>query len=199
MMKTLLLVDLQNDFFPGGALPVPEADAIIPFINTLQTEFDLVLATQDWHPLHHKSFALEHGKEVGEDVLLEGITQILWPVHCVQNSYGAELVKELDKGPIEKLFYKGVDEKIDSYSAFYDNAHKRSTGLIEYLREKKITEISVVGLATDYCVKHSVLDALKEKLKVFVYLKGCKGIDLVKGDIEKALHEMRRAGAILID
>lgn len=194
-MKTLLIVDLQNDFLPGGALAVPEGDSIIPYINALMEAYDLVVATKDWHPLHHKSFAIEHGKRVGEVVKLEGMEQILWPVHCVAGSYGSEFPKSLKSEKIEKTFYKGVEERVDSYSAFYDNAHRRSTGLSEYLKERGVSEIEIVGLATDYCVKYSVLDALRDGFQVTVHLEGSKGIELFPKDIERALEEMRLAGA----
>lgn len=194
MLKALVIVDLQNDFLPHGALGVAEGDLIIPFINELQHDFDLVLATKDWHPPHHISFGTS-----GTSILIEGKKQELWPPHCIQGTLGAELAPKLETAKIAKIFYKGTDPKIDSYSAFFDNAHLKSTGLGQYLREKGVEEVAIVGLATDFCVKYSVLDALKEGFKVTVYLKGCKGIDLNKGDVERAKDEMRRAGAHLIN
>lgn len=197
-MKTLIIVDVQNDFLPGGALPVKEGDLIIPFINQKQNEYDHIIATKDWHPPHHKSFAIEHNKNPGEIIDLEGIDQILWPVHCVQNSFGAEFSANLKRDKIEKIFYKGIMENVDSYSAFFDNAHMRSTGLDSYLKEKGIEEITIVGLALDYCVKYSVLDACQLGYKVFVLLQGCRGINLRENDEKNALSEMERAGAQIV-
>jgi nicotinamidase/pyrazinamidase len=194
-MKVLVIVDLQNDFLPNGALPVKDGDQVISVINALQKKCDLILATKDWHPPNHKSFANVHKKKVGETIELNGILQILWPIHCVQESVGAEFPKQLDRDKIEKVFFKGVDVEIDSYSAFFDNAHLRSTGLYEYLQARNIFEIYIVGLATDYCVKYSVLDALNLGLKVNVILDGCRGINLKQDDNEQAIAEMQKAGA----
>lgn len=134
-MKTaLLLVDIQNDFLPGGALAVPQGDAIIPIINRLMKEFDWVFATQDWHPAGHKSFAATHNKPVGTLISLNGIDQILWPTHCVQGTSGAALCSQLNRAKISKIIYKGTDPEIDSYSAFFDNNHKKATGLEALLR-----------------------------------------------------------------
>lgn len=193
MLKALIIVDLQNDFLPGGALGIKEGDTIIPFINQLQTQFDLVLATKDWHPENHISFG-----KAGETKIIQGKKQELWPPHCIQGSFGSEFSSRLDTKKIAKIFFKGSDPNIDSYSAFFDNAHLRSTGLGEYLKEQNVKEISIVGLATDFCVKYSVLDALNWGFDVFVYLKGCKGIELKEGEIERAKEEMRQAGAHLI-
>lgn len=198
-MKTLLIIDVQNDFLPGGALPVPDGDKVIPFINEVQKDFDLILATKDWHPEHHKSFAIEHGKKAGEIIELSGILQVLWPVHCVQNSFGAQFPKLLNTQHIEKVFYKGIEEDVDSYSAFFDNAGKRSTGLAEYLTLKNIKKIHILGLATDYCVKYSVLDALKLGFSTVLLLPGCRGINRQKDDVDNAIKEMKKAGAEITD
>lgn len=197
-MKALLIVDVQNDFLPGGALAIPEGDQIIPVINELQNDFDTILATKDWHPPNHISFAKQHGKKPGEIIEVEGRKQELWPDHCVQESQGAEFSPDLRTDKIKKVFYKGTDPKIDSYSTFFDNAHLRSTGLGEYLKENHIDELYIVGLATDYCVKYSVLDGSKLGLKIYVVLDGCRGIDLKPGDIERAIAEMKQAGASII-
>lgn len=193
-MKALLIVDLQNDFLPGGALAVPDGDQIIPIVNALQREFTTVLATKDWHPPNHISFASQHGKQPGEVIQVKGGEQILWPDHCVQGSEGAQFHPALQTQKIQKVFFKGSDPTIDSYSTFFDNFHLRSTGLEQYLRERGIDEIYVVGLATDYCVKYSSLDGLRLGFKVHVILEGCRGIELKPGDIEKAIEEMREAG-----
>jgi nicotinamidase/pyrazinamidase len=159
-MKVLIVVDVQNDFCPGGALAVREGDAVVPIINALQPKFDLVVATQDWHPANHGSFAANHsGKNIGEVIQLGDLPQVLWPVHCVQDTEGAEFVAELDTSRIAQVFRKGTDSQIDSYSGFFDNGHKRATGLGEYLQEQNATAVYVAGLATDYCVKFTALDA----------------------------------------
>lgn len=162
-MKTLIIVDAQIDFMPGGALEVKGGDRIIPVINKILPQFDLVVATQDWHPRNHKSFAVNHsGKKEFEIIELNGLEQKLWPPHCVQETKGADFHPDLKTGRIEAIFRKGMDPEIDSYSGFYDNGHKKSTGLSGYLREKGATELYFCGLAADICVYFSLLDALKE-------------------------------------
>jgi nicotinamidase/pyrazinamidase len=198
-MKALIIVDLQNDFLPGGALPVPHGDEVIPVANELQRHFELVLATKDWHPPDHGSFAANHpGKEPGDRIILDGIEQILWPVHCVQNTLGAEFAPTFDTSRIAYVFHKGIERNIDSYSTLFDNAHRRHTGLAHYLKERSIKDIYLLGLALDYCVKYSALDARHLNLKTHVILDGCRGIELQAGDIDQALEEMKRAGAIIL-
>lgn len=198
-MKALLIVDLQNDFMPGGALPVPKGDEVIPIINRLIPHFSLVLATQDWHPKDHVSFATNHpGKKVGEIIKFDGVDQILWPAHCVHYTKGAELVDQLNKDEIATIFYKGTDHLIDSYSTFFDNARARSTGLFEYLKSRSIDEIYIAGVATDYCVLYSVLDALDLGLKVNVIVDACRAINLKPGDEKKAFELMKQKGARLV-
>ena len=195
-MNCLLIVDIQNDFLPGGALAVPEGDAVIPVINRLQDRFDLVLATQDWHPPDHGSFAASHpGHKVGDVIELDGVPQILWPVHCIQNSPGAQFSTALDTTRLARVFRKGVDRKIDSYSTFFDNAKRRSTGLADYLREQNVQEIFICGLATDYCVRFSALDALELSFPVTVVEDACRGVNLQPDDSLNALRELRKAGA----
>ena len=195
-MNCLLIVDIQNDFLPGGALAVPQGDAVIPLINRLQDRFDLVLATQDWHPPDHGSFAASHpGHKVGDVIELDGVPQILWPVHCVQNSPGAQFSRALDTTRLARVFRKGIDRKIDSYSTFFDNAKRRSTGLADYLREQNVHEIFICGLATDYCVRFSALDALELSFPVAVIEDACRGVNLQPDDSAKALRELRKAGA----
>lgn len=197
-MKALILIDIQNDFLPGGALAVPDGDKIIPFANKIMTTYDLILATQDWHPAEHKSFASQHeGKKVGDVIILDGLKQILWPDHCIQNSLGAEIAHSLNKERIERVFQKGTDIMTDSYSGFYDNAWRKTTGLNDYLREKQINDITVMGLATDYCVKFTTLEAVKLGFKTTLLLKGCRGVELKPGDCKKAIEDMRRAGVII--
>ncbi len=198
-MNALIIVDLQNDFLPGGALPVPQGDEVIPLANELQRHFDVVVATQDWHPPDHGSFAANHpGKKPGDRIILDGIEQILWPVHCVQNTHGAEFSKAFDTSQVAHVFHKGTDPMIDSYSTFFDNAHRRHTGLAHYLEKRGIKDIYLMGLALDYCVKYSTLDARQLGLKTFVIIDGCRGIELEPGDIDRALDEMKRAGAVLL-
>jgi len=199
-MNALIIVDLQNDFLPGGALPVPRGDEVIPLANELQRRFDLVLATQDWHPPDHGSFAANHpGKKPGDRIILDGIEQILWPVHCVQNTHGAEFAPSFDTSRIAHVFHKGTDPRIDSYSTFFDNAHRRTTGLGDYLKERSIEDIYLLGLALDYCVKCSALDARQLGFNTHIVVDGCRGIELELGDLDRALDEMKRAGAILLE
>jgi nicotinamidase/pyrazinamidase len=198
-MNALILVDLQNDFLPDGALAVPHGDEVIPIANDLQRQFELVVATKDWHPRNHGSFAANHpGKNPGDRIILDGIEQILWPVHCVQYTHGADFNPSFDTSRIAHIFHKGTDPMIDSYSTFFDNAHRRHTGLAHYLERCGIKNVYLMGLALDYCVKYSILDARELGLKTYVIVDGCRGIDLKPGDVSRALDEMKRAGAILL-
>ncbi len=199
-MRALVIVDVQNDFLPRGALGVHRGDEVIPIINALASRFDLVVATQDWHPPNHESFAANHpGRKPGDEVLVEGVPQILWPRHCVQGLRGAQIADALDVSRVARVFQKGADAKIDSYSAFFDNAHRRSTGLASWLRERGVDEIWIAGLATDYCVLWSSLDARRLGFTVYVVQDACRGIDLHPGDIERAYDEMRTAGVQIVD
>ena len=194
-MKTLILVDIQNDFLPGGALAVSAGAAVIPVANTLQTVFSLVVATQDWHPANHGSFAANHpGKKVFEQIVLNGLLQTLWPVHCVQGTFGAELASGLRRERIAKIFPKGTDAGIDSYSGLFDNGHRKSTGLGEWLRGKGVTEVFVCGLATDYCVKSTALDAAQFGFNAHFIEDASRGVNLQPNDVENAIDEMNRAG-----
>ena len=198
-MKALILVDIQNDFLPGGALAAPEGDQVIPVANDVQRHFDLIVATQDWHPPDHGSFAANHpGRQPGEWIDLDGIPQVLWPPHCIQNSRGAELSAALDASRVRRIFYKGTDPNVDSYSAFFDNGHRKSTGLRDYLAAEGVDEVYLVGLATDYCVKFSALDARGLGFSTTVIEDGCRGIDLHAGDVDHAIAEMRGAGVRII-
>jgi nicotinamidase/pyrazinamidase len=200
-MNALILVDIQNDFLPGGALPVPEGDAVIPIANRLQEggRFDLIVATQDWHPAGHGSFAANHpGRTVGEVIELNGLPQILWPVHCVQETRGASFTDGLATTKIEKVFTKGTDPAIDSYSGFFDNGHRKSTGLGEYLRARGVTDVYVCGLATDYCVKFTALDARQLGFNTFLIEDASRGVNLKPGDVERAVEEMRAAGVKVV-
>ena len=162
-MKSLVIIDIQNDFTPGGSLAVPDGDHIIPIINRLQGHFDLVAATQDWHPQNHVSFASNHPKEKPFNKIdLHGEDQTLWPDHCVQGTRGAMFHPALETNRISAIFRKGMNPYVDSYSGFYDNRHQISTGLSGYLKEKRITELYFCGLAGDICVYHSIIDAIQE-------------------------------------
>lgn len=199
-MNALIVTDVQNDFCPGGALAVPDGDRVIPAINRLQPRFDLVVATQDWHPRNHGSFAANHpGKEPGDVIELGGMEQILWPVHCVQDCPGAAFHPDLDRSRVAEVFRKGTDPEIDSYSTFFDNAHRKATGLGDYLTDRGVTHVYLTGLATDYCVKFSALDALRLGFAVTVVRDACRGIDREAGDVDRALKQLQAEGARVID
>lgn len=187
MEKTaLLLVDIQNDFLPGGSLAVDEGDKIIPIVNALIPQYDLVIATQDWHPPHHKSFASQHpDHSVFEQIKLNGLDQMLWPDHCVQNTPGAAFHSDLLTQSIETIFRKGMNPEIDSYSGFYDNNHLKSTGLAGYLREKGVEEVHFCGLAADYCVYFSIKDALQENFKAVLFENATRPIDAKNFELQK--------------
>ena len=197
-MKALILVDIQNDFCAGGALAVPDGDAVVAVANRMAKRFPLVIATQDFHPDTHKSFAANHaGKNVYELIDLEGLPQVLWPVHCVAGSAGAEFHRELDRSHVHAVFPKGTDPVIDSYSGFFDNGKRKATGLEAFLRERGVDEVFVLGLATDYCVKATAIDAQQLGFRTNVIEDGCRGVGLAPGDIEAARAELRAAGVVL--
>ncbi len=199
-MRVLILVDLQNDFVPGGALAVPRGDEVVPLANRLAERFDLVVATQDWHPANHGSFATEHqGREPGDTIELGGLEQILWPVHCVQETPGAAFVEALDMSSVKKVFRKGTEQDIDSYSGFFDNGHRRATGLGGYLEEQSVTEVYLLGLATDYCVKFTALDARSLGFETHLIEDACRGVDLTPGDVDRAVEEMRATGVHVLN
>jgi nicotinamidase/pyrazinamidase len=195
-MRALVLVDLQYDFMPGGALAVADGHATVPVALRLIPQFEIVAATQDWHPHDHKSFAVNNpGTEVGQVIQLAGHPQVMWPAHCVLGTRGAELHEDLDG--ISQVFQKGTNPELDSYSGFFDNGHKKATGLDGWLREQGVTELTVIGLATDYCVKFTVLDALKLGFGVTLISEGCRAVNLAPGDGDRAIEEMRGAGAVI--
>ena len=202
--RALILVDIQNDFCPGGALAVKDGDKVVEPANVLATEFtalsDLVIATQDAHPKDHKSFASQHeGAEVGEVIQLGGLYQILWPDHCIDGTFGAAFHPHLKSELIVKTFKKGTDKDVDSYSGFFDNGHKRATGLGEYLYEQGVEEVWVCGLATDYCVKATALDAVAEGFRTIVYAPACRAVEMRPGDGNRALNDMKAAGCLVVD
>ncbi|HEU0217926.1 MAG TPA: bifunctional nicotinamidase/pyrazinamidase [Stellaceae bacterium] len=194
----LLVVDVQNDFCPGGALAVPEGDAIVPAINRLARDFTHVVLTQDWHPPGHASFASTHpGRQPFEAIELPYGTQILWPDHCVQGTPGAAFHPDLDIPHAELVLRKGYHQAIDSYSAFRENDRKTATGLAAYLRERGFERVTLCGLATDFCALYSALDAVGAGFAATVMLDACRGIDR-DGSIGRALDEMRAAGVFLL-
>ena len=199
-MKALYIIDIQNDFCPGGALAVDEGDQIIPVVNRLQDNFDLIIMSQDWHPADHGSFAANHeGTNPGEIIDLHGLDQILWPVHCVQGSHGAEFVEGLNTHKVAAIFRKGTDVTIDSYSGFYDNGQRASTGAFGYLKELEVTDLYLVGLATDYCVKFTAMDGNRLGFNTYVIKDACRGVNLQPGDVDRALEEMQTAGIKVIN
>jgi nicotinamidase/pyrazinamidase len=199
MTRALVLVDLQPDFCPGGALAVADGDATIAVARRLMPHFATVVATQDWHPADHGSFAVHHpGTAPGQIIDLDGLAQVLWPVHCVQGTPGAALHAGLDRAQITEVFPKGQHPRIDSYSGFFDNGHRQATGLAAWLHARGVTELYVLGLATDYCVKFTALDARAEGFAVWLIEDGCRAVDLTPGDGARAIEAMRAAGVTII-
>ncbi len=198
--RALIVVDVQHDFMPDGALPAAGGYDVVPVANKLMPHFDLVVATQDWHPADHGSFASNHeGRDPGEVIDLDGLDQILWPDHCVQHSEGAEFVDELETDHFDDVFRKGIDPEIDSYSGFFDNGHRRATGMGDYLRDRDVQEIFIVGVATDYCVKFTALDGRELDFDTWVVADGIAGVENEPGDIDAAIGTMREAGVQFTD
>lgn len=196
-MKILIIIDMQIDFMPGGALAVPDGDKIIPIVNKLQENFDLVVATQDWHPENHISFASNHeNKQPFDKIEWQEMEQVLWPDHCVQETKGAEFHPQLKMKKVEAVFRKGMDREIDSYSGFYDNGHKKNTGLAGYLRERQATELHFCGLAADFCVYFSIKDAIKEGFSATLIEDATKPID--KNNFENIKKELDNMGCKII-
>jgi nicotinamidase/pyrazinamidase len=199
-MHALILVDLQYDFLPGGALAVPEGNAVIPIANALMPRFPLVVATQDWHPADHQSFASQHaGRKIGDVIDLDGLQQILWPDHCVQGTRGAQLVEQLNQAAIARVIQKGTNPLIDSYSGFFDNGHRQATELEEYLNRQDVSTVFIMGLATDYCVKFSALDAVELGFETYLIREGCRAVNLKAVDEATAIKQMLAAGVQLAD
>ncbi len=203
MSCALVLIDIQNDFCEGGSLAVTDASQILPValnaIHKFQQEDKKIIATMDWHPAHHKSFASNSHTQIGTVGELNGLPQVWWPDHCVQNTPGAALHSALTDTHFDFIVYKGEDPEVDSYSAFFDNGKQHATALNEYLKSQAISQLIVMGLATDYCVKFSVLDALALGYQVKVLTKGCLGVNLQPDDSKIAFEQMKDNGAILID
>ena len=192
MKKALIIVDVQNDFCEGGALAVPEANTIIPYINLLmeENEYDQIVLTQDWHPANHKSFASNNDKKVGESVELNGNSQFMWPDHCVQGSFGAEFHKDLNVEKVTHIVQKGKNPEVDSYSGFQDNNQLVKTDLEDYLRFKDIELVEIVGLALDYCVKYTCIDAANAGFITCLHYKGTKAVNVKPGNDKDAIIEL---------
>ena len=198
-MKALIVVDVQNDFLPGGALAVPEGSRVIAPINSLMPEYRLVVATQDWHPADHLSFASRHpGRAPGESVTLDGLEQILWPDHCVQGTPGASFASELDVFRFSAVFRKGTRRRIDSYSGMFDNGRRHATGLADYLRSMNVHAVDICGLATDYCVKFTALDAVAEGFETALIVEAARGVNLAPGDCDAALARLGDSGVKIV-
>ncbi len=195
--RALIVIDVQTDFCPGGALAVADGDAILPVVNRMIAKAEHVVLTQDWHPAGHSSFASSHpGKAPFETVAMPYGDQTLWPDHCIQGTPGAAFHPALDWTKAELVIRKGFRPAIDSYSAFYENDHATPTGLAGYLRERGLTELTLCGLATDYCVAYSALDAVREGFSVTVALEACRAIDL-GGSLAAMTERMKAAGVTL--
>jgi nicotinamidase/pyrazinamidase len=199
-MNALILVDIQNDFCPGGALAVNDGDSIVPVANEIMRKFfdrnDLVVATQDWHPADHGSFAANNNTQPFTMGTLGGQPQMMWPAHCVQNTPGAELHPDLLTPPV--VFYKGCDPTVDSYSGFQDNHNKNDTGLLTFLLNAGVKKVYICGLATDYCVKFTALDAVKH-FETYVVVDACRGVNYPVGSENEAIIEMTKAGIKIIN
>ena len=197
MTHALIVIDVQNDFCPGGALAVPEGDQIVAGINQMIDQSDAVILTQDWHPAGHSSFASSHAGNAAYDLIdMPYGPQVLWPDHCVQASEGAAFHPKLNTIKTDLILRKGFNPKIDSYSAFFENDHTTPTGLEGYLRTRGISKLTMVGLATDFCVNYSAVDAAKLGFDVNVHLSLCRAIDL-NGSLAAALEGMNAAGVSL--
>lgn len=197
--EALIVIDVQNDFCPGGALAVAEGDKIIPRINTLMEQFATVVLTQDWHPANHASFAANHpGAEAFSLIEMAYGPQVLWPVHCVKGTAGAAFHPALATDPAQMVIRKGFRAGIDSYSAFFENDRTTATGLEGYLRNRGVTGVTLVGLATDYCVAYSALDAARLGFEATVLMGACRAIDL-NGSLAEARAQMQTAGVMLLD
>lgn len=199
MKKALIIIDVQQDFCKGGALEVPDAEYIIPYINHLMENhfFDEIIFTQDFHPPHHQSFASQHSKNIGDLIDLHGIPQVLWPDHCVQGTSGADFHPELAL-KYTHIIKKGMNPEVDSYSAFYDNQKMTDTGLANYLKSKNIHLLEIVGLALDYCVKYTCLDALAEGFAVSLHFKGTKAVNIRPHDAKDTIWELLEKGVKIV-
>ncbi|MFH0726718.1 MAG: bifunctional nicotinamidase/pyrazinamidase [Pseudomonadota bacterium] len=197
--KALLVVDVQNDFCPGGALAIPAGDTVVPIINKIQPVYDTIIATQDWHPLNHVSFAANHpDKNVYDVIPINDMSQVLWPVHCVSGTMGADFHSALETQRFRLILRKGMNPGLDSYSVFLENDKKTRTGLDGYLRSLEIKKIFLCGLATDYCVFYSARDAVSFGFETEVVIDACRGVDVPAGNIDEAVRQMKNIGVTFI-
>ena len=195
----LIIVDVQNDFCPDGTLPVPDGDEVVPVINGISDRFPIVVATQDWHPPGHISFASSHpGKNPFDTIQLGDTTQVLWPDHCIQGTNGAEFHPGLDLRPVRFIIRKGTNPRIDSYSAFLENDKKTCTGLEGLLKHLDIERLYICGLATDFCVRATAIDAIQAGFSVVVLEDASRGVDIPTGSLDKAINEMKELGIRVI-
>jgi nicotinamidase/pyrazinamidase len=199
MKQAIILVDIQNDFIPGGALAVAGGNEVIKVANRAMNHFDYIIATQDWHPYDHKSFASQHrSKKPGDVIELNGLPQVLWPDHCIMETKGSEFAPGLETSSFTKVIRKGMNREIDSYSGFFDNAQNHPTGLADYLKSQEITDLYIMGLATDYCVKFTALDAIRLGFNTSIIEEGIRGVEANPGDCDKAIEEMKKAGVNVV-
>jgi nicotinamidase/pyrazinamidase len=197
--RMLLVIDVQNDFCPGGSLAVHDGDSVVPVVNRIASHFDLVVATQDWHPENHVSFAKNHpGRNVHDQIEMDGISQVLWPTHCVAGTHGADFHPALNAENFQLILRKGTKPSIDSYSAFMENDKKTVTGLEGYLKGLRIENVYVCGLATDYCVFRSVMDSVQAGFKSYVVIDGCRGVNVPQGSVDKAIETMKENGVLIL-
>lgn len=199
MKRCLIITDIQNDFCPGGALAVADGNKIIPIINKISSEFDGVVATQDWHPFNHISFAKTHNRSLYEVIRIDGMEQVLWPEHCVSGTFGADFHKDLDLRPVDLIIRKGTDRLIDSYSTFLENDKTTETGLHYYLQGLGLKHLFFSGLATDYCVYYSAVDARNLGFHVSVILDAARGVDVPAGNVNRAIEDMKKRGITILD
>ncbi|MDO4763665.1 MAG: bifunctional nicotinamidase/pyrazinamidase [Flavobacteriaceae bacterium] len=201
MKKALIVVDVQNDFCKGGSLEVPQSESVIPYINELMERgnYDEIIFTQDFHPKEHKSFASNNAKKIGDVIELNGIQQIMWPDHCIQGTWGAEFHDKIHSEKATYIIKKGTNIEVDSYSAFFDNQHLVDTGLSQYLQKKAIKKLEIVGLALDYCVKYSCLDALSEGFETYLHFKGTKAVNITPNDAKDTIYELLEKGVSIIN
>jgi nicotinamidase/pyrazinamidase len=199
-MDALILVDLQNDFMPGGALAVAAGDETVAVASRVAKRFEYVVATRDWHPRDHGSFVAQHpGANIGDIVDLGGLPQVAWPEHCVEDTHGAAFHRGLDASRITEVVHKGTDAGIDSYSGFYDNAKRKETGLASMLEQRRVRRVFVMGLATDYCVKFTAIDAAELGFETYLVEDGCRAVNLNPHDGAAAIEEMRNKGVRVLN
>lgn len=200
MNKALIIVDVQNDFCQGGALEVPNANDIIPYINHIikHNDYEQIILTQDWHPAHHRSFASNNNKKVGDIIQLGGLPQFMWPDHCIQGSYGAEFHKDLNTEKVTHIVQKGTNPEIDSYSGFQDNNHFMKTDLDDFLKKHNIKMVEIVGLALDYCVKYTCLDAVNNGYITCLHFNGTRAVNVKPENGKDTIYELLENGVTIL-